>query len=285
MATCYVVATPIGNLADLSPRAREVLASVATIYAEDTRVTAHLLTQFGLRVPLVSLHEHNEMERIEPMKAQLERGESVAIVSDAGTPLISDPGFPVVAALREAGFSIIPIPGPSALITALSVSGIPTDRFTFEGFLPPKSGARLNRLEKLSEKSETLIFYESSHRILAMLESAIEAFGADREAFIGREMTKHFESYQQGELSSLLEYFLNHKDEIRGEFVVIIRGKNRTDEPSDEHSVNHLSLLNILLDEGLPQKQIVSIAQKVTGLPKNQLYQTILSLKNGREEQ
>lgn len=277
MATCYIVATPIGNLGDFTPRAQETLANVTTIFAEDTRVTGHLLRHFSIHTPLKSLHEHNEVARIESIVTHLDAGHSVAIVSDAGTPLISDPGYKVVTHLREKGYPVIPIPGASALITALSVSGLPTDRFLFEGFLPARSGQRQSRLSPLVDEPRTLIFYESSHRILAMLTDLVALFGAEREAFIGREMTKRFEQYLKGTLGELLTHFTTEKDEKRGEFVVIIKGADRTEEPTK--SIETTELLTLLLKEGLPIKQITRIAEALTGGSKNELYQQALALK------
>ena len=262
----------------MTPRAVEVLGSVNAIFAEDTRVSARLLVHFGIQCPLVSLHEHNEMSRVEKIKSYLEAGDSIAIISDAGTPLISDPGFTVVRHLREEGFSVIPIPGVSAIITALSVAGIPTDRFTFIGFLPSKTGQRRTELTTLSAVTHTQIFYESSHRIVAMLEDLLEIFGESRAIFVGREMTKRFEDYRYGTASELLAHYQTHESEIRGEFVVVTSGAQKKEEETLGYDSS--KLLQILSAEKLPLKQISSILHKVTGRAKNELYQELLALKD-----
>lgn len=278
MSTCYVVATPIGNIEDWSPRAIETLKTVDLIFAEDTRHSAKLMQLFNITTPMRSLHDHNEIDRIDEISNLLNDGQSIAIISDAGTPLISDPGFKVVRALREQEQIIIPIPGVSALITALSVSGIATDRFSFEGFLPAKSSGRKSKMDALKKDPRTLIFYESSHRIIEMLKDAISVFGADRYAFIGREMTKHYESYLSNTLEELLTYYQAHSDEQRGEYVVVIEGcPATTTEPTD--GIDLQELLEVLLAE-LPLKQAVSIAMKITKLSKNHIYQTALTIQN-----
>lgn len=276
MSTCYIVATPIGNLDDLSPRAIQTLQNVSRVFAEDTRVSSRLFAHFGIHTPLTSLHEHNEHGRIEQLASLLSEGQSVAIISDAGTPLISDPGYPVVVALRERGFKVIPIPGPSALITALSVAGIPTDRFAFEGFLPAKSGQRRAKLTELIFEERTLIFYESSHRIVAMLEDLAELFGEERTAFVGREMTKRFEDYRTATLGELRNHYRKESGEVRGEFVVVTKGADRK---LAEKGVDGEQLLAILLAEGLPLKQISTVAHKILGQPKNELYQQLLTMR------
>lgn len=278
MSTCYVVATPIGNLQDMTPRAVETLKSVSAIFAEDTRVSAKLLVHFGINCPLISLHEHNEMSRLEKIKSFLEAGESVAIISDAGTPLISDPGFTVVEHLREGGFLVIPIPGVSAIITALSVAGIPTDRFTFIGFLPSKKGQRRTELTSFATAAHTQVFYESSHRIVAMLEDVVDIFGADRKIFVGREMTKRFEDYRYGAASELLAHYESHEGEVRGEFVVVTTGQEEASH--DDNGFDASLLRSALMAENLPLKQISGILHKVTGRAKNELYQELLALKN-----
>lgn len=277
MSTCYVVATPIGNIEDWSPRAIATLKTVDLIFAEDTRHSAKLMQLFSIATPMRSLHDHNETDRIDEILNLLNDDKSIAIISDAGTPLISDPGFKVVRALREHEQKVIPIPGVSALITALSVSGIATDRFSFEGFLPAKSSGRKSKMDALRKDPRTLIFYESSHRIIEMLKDAISVFGADRYAFIGREMTKHYESYISNTLEELLAYYQTHSDEQRGEYVVVIEGSSVEVEQSEGIDLNEL--LTILLAE-LPLKQAVSIAMKITKLSKNHIYQTALTIQN-----
>ncbi len=281
MSNCYVIATPIGNLQDITERAVEVLKSVDSVFAEDTRVSGRLLSHFGIKVPLTSLHEHNEMSRFEKIQSLLDDNKSVAIISDAGTPLISDPGFTVVRMLREKGYKVIPIPGVSAIITALSVAGIATDRFTFIGFLPSKKGQRREELGQLESVPHTLIFYESSHRILAMLEDLKDIFGESRPIFVGREMTKHFEDYRFGSAQELYQYYCDHDDQIRGEFVVVTAGKE--DVKKNSSGFHSEALIKALMAENLPLKQISSIVHQVTGESKNSLYQALLQSKN--EEQ
>lgn len=277
MSTCYVVATPIGNIEDWSPRAIETLKTVDLIFAEDTRHSAKLMQLFSISTPMRSLHDHNETDRIDEILNLLNDDKSIAIISDAGTPLISDPGFKVVRALREHEQKVIPIPGVSALITALSVSGIATDRFSFEGFLPAKSSGRKSKMDALRKDPRTLIFYESSHRIIEMLKDAISVFGEERYAFIGREMTKRYESYISNTLEELLTYYQTHSDEQRGEYVVVIEGSSAETEQSEGVDLNEL--LEILLAE-LPLKQAVNIAMKITKLSKNHVYQTALTIQN-----
>lgn len=277
MSTCYVVATPIGNIEDWSPRAIETLKTVDLIFAEDTRHSAKLMQLFSISTPMRSLHDHNETDRIDEILNLLNDDKSIAIISDAGTPLISDPGFKVVRALREHEQKVIPIPGVSALITALSVSGIATDRFSFEGFLPAKSSGRKSKMDALRKDPRTLIFYESSHRIIEMLKDAISVFGEERYAFIGREMTKRYESYISNTLEELLTYYQTHSDEQRGEYVVVIEGSSAETEQSEGVDLNEL--LEILLAE-LPLKQAVNIAMKITKLSKNHVYQTALMIQN-----
>ncbi|MGB1092022.1 MAG: 16S rRNA (cytidine(1402)-2'-O)-methyltransferase, partial [Oceanobacter sp.] len=202
-ATLYIVATPIGNLSDLTERARQTLNSVDLIACEDTRHTQKLLQHLGLHKPLISVHDHNERDRVEHIRNELVAGKNIALVSDAGTPLISDPGYALVQVLREEGFSVTPIPGPSALITALSAAGLPTDRFIFEGFLPHKSNARKEMLESAAQEPRTLIYYESRHRILASVADMIEVLGEERQACIARELTKTFETWYRGSLGEI----------------------------------------------------------------------------------
>ena len=201
--TLFVVATPIGNLGDFSARGREVLAQVAAICAEDTRRSGQLLAHFGIATPLLALHEHNEDAIAQKIVARLLAGDSLALVSDAGTPLVSDPGFRLVRAAREAGIQVSPVPGASALVAALSVAGLPSDRFIFEGFLPAKPKARREHLQRLAGEPRTLIFYESSHRIEEALDDVVAAFGADRPAVMARELTKLFETVLDGTLAQL----------------------------------------------------------------------------------
>lgn len=269
----YVVATPIGNLEDLSPRAREVLAAADLVAAEDTRHSAVLLSHFGIRTPLVSLHEHNEAERSAELLAKLRDGARVALVSDAGTPLISDPGFDLVRAARRAGVTVTPIPGACALVAALSVSGLPTDRFVFEGFLPAKSTARRARLAELAPETRTLVFYESVHRLRESLEDMAVAFGPGRPAVLARELTKLHEGVREATLAVLAEWAGRDPAAAKGEVVLVVAG-------SPEAAVSDAEadrILNALLVE-LPVKQAASLAAAITGLKKNSLYQRALEL-------
>ena len=271
----YVVATPIGNLGDFSARAIEVLGQVARIAAEDTRHSAPLLQRHGIAAPLLSLHEHNERERVAQLIAELQGGAAIGLISDAGTPLISDPGFHLVRAARAQGIRVIPVPGACALITALSAAGLPTDRFVFEGFLPAKSAARRARLEILRNETRTLAFYESSHRIVETLKDMVSVIGAQRPAVVARELTKTFETIHDGRLDELLAFVSNDANQQKGEFVLLLQGAE--DIPEDEAEAGRV--LGILLDE-LPVKQASALAERITGMKKNELYKLALTLKN-----
>lgn len=271
--TLYVVATPIGNRADISPRALRVLADVSQVLAEDTRHSGALLRSLGVSTPLLSLHEHNEQAQIDGVLARLRGGHDLALVSDAGTPLISDPGFRVVRAARQAGIAVVPVPGPSALITALSVAGLPTDRFVFEGFLPAKSAARRAHLQTLVDERRTLVFYEASHRIIDCLADLAEIFGVAREAVIARELTKAFEQVQSGSLTELTAWIAADDNRQRGEFVVLVAGAAPVEE--SEIGADARRVLEILLRE-LPVKQAAALTAEITGVRKNALYHLAL---------
>lgn len=273
--TLFVVATPIGNLGDLSPRAAEVLSRVALIAAEDTRVTRRLLQHIGCETPMLSLHDHNESQRVAGLLERLQVGEDVALVSDAGTPLISDPGYTLVRAVRQAGVKVVPIPGPSAMITALSVAGLPTDRFVFEGFLSSKPAARRARLKELAQESRTLVFYESPHRILATLVDLRDVLGAEREAVLARELTKTFETLHGDQLGALYEWAVADSNQQRGEFVLVVAGASEVVEST---KVDAEHLLQVLLEE-LPVKQAASLAARITGGKRNALYARALELQ------
>ncbi len=266
----YVVATPIGHLGDLTTRARSVLASVTAIGAEDTRNTAVLLGQFGIQTPLIAVHDHNEGEVAEKLVARLRAGDSLALVSDAGTPLVSDPGYRLVRAVREAGLPVVPVPGACAAIAALSVAGIPSDRFCFEGFLPAKGGARRQRLGELQAEARTLVFYESSHRIEDSLADLIAVFGASREATLGRELTKRFETLLGPNLGDIARAVAADPNQRRGEFVLIVRGnEDRADAQLQEGR-----RLYAKLAEYLKPSQAAKLAAELSGAPRKSLYST-----------
>ena len=272
--TLYVVATPIGNLADLTPRAREVLASVALIAAEDTRHTRQLLQAVGIETALTSLHEHNEAQKSEELVARLARGDSIALVSDAGTPLVSDPGFDLVAAARQRGIAVVAIPGACAAIAALSVAGLPTHRFAFEGFLPAKSAARSERLAQLAREERTLIFYEAPHRLAEALRDMARLLGAERRASISRELTKRFETTYSGTLAELSEAAERDSDMTRGEIVIVVSGAPAT---TATLAIDAEALLRALLQE-LPPSQAAKIAAHLTGARRSDLYEAALRL-------
>ena len=266
--TLHVVATPIGNLGDLSPRALDTLRAVAAICAEDTRHTRQLLSHYGVEQTLIALHEHNEGGLAERLVARLQAGESLALVSDAGTPLVSDPGFRLVAAARAAGIRVSPVPGPSALIAALSVAGLPSDRFAFEGFLPAKAGARRERLAALAGEPRTLILYESSHRIEDALADAVAAIGPDRPAAIARELTKLFETVLDGTLGELHARVAADPDQRKGEFVLLIQGVG---DDADAKLVEGRRVYAKLI-EHLPPSTAAKLAAEITGAPRKALY-------------
>ncbi len=265
-----VVATPIGNLHDLSPRARDTLRDVGVIAAEDTRHSAPLVAQAGSRARLVALHEHNEHDAAAHIVEQLRAGIDVALICDAGTPLISDPGFRLVRAAREAGFEVSPVPGPCAAIAALSVAGLPSDRFAFEGFLPAKAVARRERLQTLVAEPRTLIFYESSHRIVESLADAIAIFGAARAAVVARELTKLFETIIAGSLGDIAKRVGADPNQQRGEFVVLIAGAEG--EAADAQLAEGRRVFTLLREE-LPPARAAKLAAAITGAPRKALYE------------
>jgi 16S rRNA (cytidine1402-2'-O)-methyltransferase len=277
----YVVATPIGNLGDLSPRAREVLASVAVIAAEDTRHTRQLLQSCGIATPLTSLHEHNEAHKAAELIGRLQAGESVALVSDAGTPLISDPGFDLVGAARAAGVNVVAVPGPCALIAALSIAGLPTDRFAYEGFLPAKAGPRRQRLESLANERRTLVFYEAPHRLRELLAELASAFGGARRGVVSREITKRFETTYAGSLQELSERVEQDMDMSRGELVVMVAGAEG--EPRGSIQLGAEQLLRTLLED-LSPSQAAKTAAKLTGVKRAELYESAVRMSGRRED-
>lgn len=267
-STLYIVSTPIGNLQDMSPRALETLKGVDVIAAEDTRHTGRLLRHFGVQTPLTPLHEHNERVAVGQLVRRLQEGQSVAQVSDAGTPLVSDPGFHLVRAAQEAGVTVSAVPGPSALLAALAVSGLPTDRFVFEGFLPPKSGARRRRLQALADESRTLIFFEAPHRIAEAVSDMAACFGAGREGVLARELTKTFETVRRAPLGELSRWVEEDPNQRKGEIVLLVHGAPVRTGEIDEESERVLRLLAA----ELPLKQAAGLAARITGLKKNALY-------------
>lgn len=267
-ATLFVVATPIGNLADLSARALETLRTVDAICAEDTRRTGQLLSHFGIATPLVALHEHNEDAMAERIVARLQSGQSLALVSDAGTPLVSDPGYRLVKAARAAGVAVSPVPGACAAIAALSVAGLPSDRFAFEGFLPAKSAARRERLSALAGESRTLVFYESSHRIAESLADLVQALGPERPATIARELTKLFETVLAGNLAELLAKVQADDNQRKGEFVVMVQGAGEDAGAQIAEGRRVYALLNA----HLPPSTAAKLAAEITGAPRKALY-------------
>jgi 16S rRNA (cytidine1402-2'-O)-methyltransferase len=273
----YIVATPIGNMGDMTARALKTLTKVDVIAVEDTRRSGQLLHHFDISTPMVAVHEHNERQICASLLDRIEKGESIALISDAGTPLLSDPGYFLVNQAREKNIPVIPVPGVSAVITALSVAGLPTDRFIFEGFLPAKSAARRQRLEKVKEDSRTLIFYEAPHRIVEMLKDCQQVFGGQREVVLARELTKTFETIHGDTLDELIPWVESDENQRKGEFVVLVHGAEARDEAGIDAESERILL--ILLKD-LPVKQAAGLAASITGLKKNALYQHALTLKS-----
>ena len=269
--TLFVVATPIGNLEDLTPRARQTLASVSLIAAEDTRHTGRLLMHIGAKPRQIALHDHNEAEVVQGIIESLKSGDDVALVSDAGTPLVSDPGYRLVKAAHENGLPVVPVPGASAVTAALSAAGLPTDRFTFEGFAPAKSAARRKWLSELATEARTLVLYESVHRIAESLADMASVFGEDRAAFIGRELTKMHEQCVQGTLGDLQSKLADGTIPSKGEFVVVIAGARDTAAPNLD-----VDRLLRILAEKLPPKEAAGVVAEVSGEKKNALYKRLL---------
>jgi 16S rRNA (cytidine1402-2'-O)-methyltransferase len=266
--TLHVVATPIGNLGDLTERARAVLASVDAICAEDTRHTRQLLTACGIDRPLLALHEHNEAEIAWQLVERLKAGQSLALVSDAGTPLVSDPGYRLVREVRAAGLPVRPVPGACAAIAALSVAGIPSDRFCFEGFLPAKGAARRERLAGLAREARTLVFYESSHRIEESLADMADIFGPEREAILARELTKLYETVLGDSLGAVLARVRADDQQRRGEFVLVVRGA--VDDGTA--ALREGQRLYARLKELLSPSQAAKLAAELSGAPRKALY-------------
>lgn len=275
IASLYIVATPIGNLSDMSQRAIETLQSVDVIAAEDTRHSGILLQHFSIKTPSVSLHDHNESQRSELLLARLQQGESVALISDAGTPLISDPGYKLVSLVREHGIPVVPVPGSCAVIAALSASGLPSDRFTFEGFLPPKQGARLQTLEALVDENRTMIFYDAPRRLQGTLTDMVTIFGGQRQACIARELTKLHETINTKSLEELLAWVSDDSNQQKGEAVLLVEGVKKQKD-SSETEINRV--LSLLLKE-LPVKKAAAITSSLLEVSKNTAYDMALKLQ------
>jgi 16S rRNA (cytidine1402-2'-O)-methyltransferase len=270
-ARLYVVATPIGNLEDITLRALEVLGGVDVIAAEDTRRTRILLTRHQLDKPMVSLQEHNEEQKAPRLVERLAGGESIALVSDAGTPLLSDPGYRFVALAAQAGIEVVAVPGPSAITAALSISGLPTDRVTFEGFLPARHIARVKTLERLRLETRTMVFFESSHRIRESLSDLADVLGADRPLAVCREMTKQFETVLRGSLSEVMDRVESDSNQSRGEFVLVVAGN----EPQQQDKLSDAVLLAQSLLEFLPASQAARVAARVHEVSRREVYSAL----------
>ena len=267
----YIVATPIGNLQDITQRALDTFAQVDLIAAEDTRHSGLLLSHYGIKKPFFALHDHNEQEKAHILVEKLKQGSHIALISDAGTPLISDPGFHLVRQCREAGIRVVPLPGACAAITALCASGIASDRFCFEGFLPAKSKARKDKLENIAEEDRTLIFYESTHRILDTLEDMQSVLGEERYIVLAREITKTWETITGNMIKNLREWLLEDPNRTKGEMVLIVEGKPKSDN-NDKISSQAVKALELIAEE-LPLKKAAAIVAELYGYKKNALYQ------------
>ena len=267
----YIVATPIGNLQDITQRALDTFAQVDLSAAEDTRHSGLLLSHYGIKKPFFALHDHNEQEKAHILVEKLKQGSNIALISDAGTPLISDPGFHLVRQCREAGIRVVPLPGACAAITALCASGIASDRFCFEGFLPAKSKARKDKLENIAEEDRTLIFYESTHRILDTLEDMQLVLGGERYIVLAREITKTWETITGNTIKNLREWLLEDPNRTKGEMVLIVEGKPKSDN-NDEISPQAVKALELIAEE-LPLKKAAAIVAELYGYKKNALYQ------------
>jgi 16S rRNA (cytidine1402-2'-O)-methyltransferase len=276
--TLFVVATPIGNLDDMVPRAIETLQSVNVIAAEDTRHSGRLLAHFAIETPTLAYHDHSDDRRLDYLLERLEAGEDLALISDAGTPLVSDPGYRLVRAARKRGINVVPVPGACALVAALSASGLASDRFSFEGFLPAKSGARRRALDTLAHEPRTLIFYEAPHRVLECLRDMQRAFGGEREAVLARELTKTYETIHSAPLAQLTDFVARDNNQQRGEIVLLVQGAPK--RANAELDAEAERIMGVLLDE-LPLKQAASLGAKLTGLKKNLLYQWALEKSQG----
>ena len=272
----YLVATPIGNMKDMSPRAVDTLNEVDLVAAEDKRRSSRLFSYFNIKTPMISYHDHNEDKQIQKIIDLLSCGKSVALVSDAGTPLISDPGYRLVRTAKNIGLKVSTIPGPCALIAAISASGLPSDRFIFEGFLPAKSSARIAKIQSISSELRTIIFYEAPHRILEALEDMLVVINPLRQIFLARELTKTYETFLSGTLIEVLELIRADINQQKGEIVLVLAGRDPSEGNPDTNESDRI--LSILLEE-LPLKQAASLVAKITGGQKNIFYKLALSLK------
>lgn len=272
----YIVASPIGNLSDISERAISTLKKVDLIICEDTRHSQRLLNHLNISKPMHCLHVFNEGNKSQFLLDKLTAGLNLALICDAGTPLISDPGFPLIRLARRHGVNIVPIPGPCALITALCAAGLPTNKFIFEGFLPHKKTARLNALMPLLKEQRTLVFYEAPHRLLESLKDIQEVFGEDRELVVAKELTKSYETFYCGSVEDIVAQFQHNKDSLKGEYVIILQGAPKK-ENADEKINN---VIDILLEEGLSVKKAANLTAKILGCKKNHAYDLALDKAN-----
>ncbi|OGT09643.1 MAG: 16S rRNA (cytidine(1402)-2'-O)-methyltransferase [Gammaproteobacteria bacterium RBG_16_37_9] len=267
VGTLFIVATPIGNLSDITLRALETLKDVDLIAAEDTRHSSKLLKHYNIKTPAISLHNYNETKRSQFILQQLQQGKNIALITDAGTPLISDPGYHLVKTIQENGLQVIPIPGACAAIAALSTCGLATNKFIFEGFLPAKSKQQLQRLQELMDKTETIIFYESPHRLLMTINNMLTVFGHDRYIVIAKELTKTFETIYGNTIFEVQNWLIEKPERQKGEFVILVKGTSK-------EAIINPEVLRILelLSKNMSHKQAVALTSEITGVNKNQLY-------------
>lgn len=268
VSTLYIVPTPIGNLTDITQRALTVLAQVDLIAAEDTRHSNKLLSHFGIQTPMFALHDHNEQQKADVLIEKLIQGQSIALISDAGTPLISDPGYHLVNRCRQANIKVVPLPGACAVITALSASGLPSDRFSFEGFLPPKRKGRCDKFNEIIQDPRTLIFYESPHRIMDALDDMLSVLGASRQVVLARELTKTYETIYGAPLGELIDWLAQDSNRIRGEIVLLVAGHRAEKEDLPHDALRALAILQ----KELPLKKAAALAAELYDVKKNALY-------------
>ena len=272
----YLVATPIGDMTDIAPRALDILNTVDIVAVEDKRRSSRLFSHFGIKTPMISYHDHSEEKQVKKIIDELLCGKSVALISDAGTPLISDPGFKLVNAAKDKSIKVSPIPGPCALIAAISASGLPSDRFIFEGFLPSKSIPRVTKIQNISADSRTIIFYEAPHRILETLIDMIKVIGPSRKIVLARELTKTYETFISGTLKGVLEIIEKDLNQQKGEIVIVLAGADSSEKKIETQDSKRI--LSVLLED-LPLKQAVSLGSRITGVQKNIFYKLALDLK------